>query len=86
MAEAMSDRHVRSLPRSAQTGIGIALSGAHYRTVEAERHELLIRLPVLRHKIGVVTILIKPLSNARVLALFDRSTQSADEISLDMGA
>jgi FMN phosphatase YigB (HAD superfamily) len=86
IAEAMSDRHIKCLPRSAQTGIGIALSGAHYRTVEAERHELLVRLPVLRHKIGIVTILIKPLTDSRVLALADRSAQSTDQISLDMGA
>lgn len=80
IAEAMADREVQNLPWTARTGIGIAFTGNHYRSIEAERHELMIRIPVLRRKIGVVTILVKPLSGSRVLALATADEDRAPKI------
>jgi FMN phosphatase YigB (HAD superfamily) len=86
VTEAMSDRNVRRLPRSAATGIGIVLSGAHYRAVAGERQELLIRLPILPHSIGVISVLVRPLSSSRVMAVADRVASSDRELCMDIGA
>jgi hypothetical protein len=68
IAKAMFDRNIQLLPWTARKGIGIVFSGAHYQAVEAKRHELLIELPVLRREIGLVTLLVKPLTHSRVVA------------------
>lgn len=65
MAKAMADRLARPLPPTAWSGTGIEFSGAHYRIVQTDDHQLWVRLPVLSRKIGVLSILIKPLEPAR---------------------
>lgn len=61
VAKALADRDVRHLPSNAWSSAGVTFFGGHYRIDRIEDHQLLLRMPVINGKIGLITVLLRPL-------------------------
>jgi FMN phosphatase YigB (HAD superfamily) len=70
IAEAMTSRKITRLPSQSLQGADIDFDGEHYRAV-TDAGQLVILLPPLAQPAAVLTVHVKPLGAARVLALAD---------------
>ncbi|MBI1203243.1 MAG: hypothetical protein GC182_12095 [Rhodopseudomonas sp.] len=73
MRDALRNVTITTLTEDHLQGVDLTLNGSHYRS--GDDGKLLILLPPLNQRIGVITLLLTPLGGQRVLALAEDEAQ-----------